>query len=90
MNLSPKLAAKIAARYSGSIGVYGYSQREIAFREAIQRQGGIFAALSDDARRDFILTLGEKRRKHNREYFNRWGSAPNSDDLAPAFQQAAE
>jgi hypothetical protein len=65
MNLSPKLADQIAKRYDESKDWTGASPLDRALAEVIRRHGGLCAALNEDARRDLILTLGDRRRATN-------------------------
>lgn len=66
MNLTPKLADKIAKRYDVDRDWTGKTHLDKALAEVIRRQGGLCAALSEDARRDLILTLGDNRRANVR------------------------
>ena len=70
MNISAETADKIAASYGRvSLNCHGrHNPVEAALAEVIRRQGGLCAALNEDARRDLILTLGDHRRE--REHFN--------------------
>ena len=65
MNLTPKLARRIADRYEGSRDWTGKSEIERALDEVSRRHGGLFSVLTEDARRDLILTLGDNRRAAN-------------------------
>jgi hypothetical protein len=67
MTLTNKVAEQIAARY-GRLALNchgGHAPLEAALAEVIRRQGGLFAVLTEDARRDLILTLGDNRRARN-------------------------
>ena len=63
MNLTPTLADKIAKRYNREVHWNGRTDLGEAFREMIRRDG--LAILTDDARRELILMLGETRRSGN-------------------------
>ena len=54
MNLTPKLARRIADRYEGSRDWTGKSEIERALDEVSRRHGGLFSVLTEDARRDLI------------------------------------
>ena len=64
MKLTPKLAEQIAARYEAK-DWSGKTPVDRALLEVLCRQGGLFAVLNDDARRDLILTLGDNHRNSN-------------------------
>ncbi len=68
MNLTPEIAERIAAGYGKiALNCHGNHNRvEAALEEVIRRHGGLFAVLTDDARRDLILTLGKDRRSTER------------------------
>ena len=56
---------KIAASYNVTKDWTGKSELDKALAEVIRRHGGLFVALTEDARRDLILTLGDNRRAHH-------------------------
>jgi hypothetical protein len=90
MKLTPKTAQTIA-------DAYGHNEIEYALEEVSRRQGGICAALNEDARRDLILTLGRSRRdSYARSFWRRMGgdtSRPWSADyrkmLSEVFRTVA-
>lgn len=91
MNLTPKLADKLAQQYDRD-------DLNRALADVIRRQGGLCAALNDDARRDLILTLGDNRRSRNAWNFWRriggdtsrpWSAAYRAM-LNAAFRKAAD
>ena len=55
MNVSKKTADKVAARYSDR-------QIEDALGSLRRRRGGLFGILTEDARRELLLTLGDNHR----------------------------
>ncbi len=74
MNLTPETAERIAAGYGKLYLNCGGNHNflEAALAEVMRRHGGLFAVLTDEARRDLILTLGKDRRAtHRRNVQNR-------------------
>lgn len=91
MNLTPQLADQIAKRYDRD-------SLDRALAEVIRRQGGLCAALNENARRDLILTLGDNLRSRNAwNFWQRHGgdtsrpwSAAYRAMLNVAFRKAAD
>jgi len=63
MNLTPQLADKIAKRYDRERDYTGKTHFEKTVLAMIERYG--LKILTDEARRETILTLGERRRIRN-------------------------
>jgi hypothetical protein len=65
MKLTPKLAQAIADRYAAAHASACESEFDRALASVIRRNGGVCGVLTEDARRDLIMTLGDNRRAAN-------------------------
>ena len=98
MNLTPKLAQAIVDRYTGARTSACESEFDRALASVIRRNGGICGVLTEDARRDLIMTLGDNRRAANAyAMWKRYGgdtsrpwSAAYRAMLNAAFRKAAD